>query len=64
MLLSRGVYKRSEREQKNRSTEMMPKEKMALQGVDILPSLRKARATEPRAVKEEQGRFHEVSWRS
>jgi hypothetical protein len=62
MLLSRGIYVKGVKEK--RSAETMPKEKMALQGVDILPSLRKARAFESWAVKEEQGRFHEVSWRS
>jgi len=62
MLLSRGIYVKGEK--KKRSTQMMPKEKMALQGVDILPSLRKARAFKSCAVKEEQRRFHEVSWRS
>jgi hypothetical protein len=62
MLLSRGIYVKGVKEKRSRET--MPKEKMALQGVDILPSLRKARAFESCAVKEEQRRFHQVSWRS
>jgi hypothetical protein len=62
MLLSREKNAKGAKEKG--STEMVPKEKMAFHGVDILLSSRKARAFESCAVKEEQARFHEVSWRS